>query len=478
MSSRRPVWLTTLLLLSCFLTISTGCGPAASPPGHLLDQGAGKGRLSFFIDLQGFRGPNLIMQIASIELLNKEGLWQASTFEPITVKAGEIGKGQKFLGRMIMAPGDYGGLRLIVREAAVASESGGESPLQLEKTRYEKIFSSPLRLEEGDSQSLFFTWDTKSSLHDNVFVPALSLVSRQARLIADAAYVACPDIDTVYMISTKDNKVIDSIGIEGGPMYLVGENSAVRQDKIYVLTGRSRELIVFSASANEIIERYSLKMLDKIAHMAISPDDTWAYIVDRNRGDLIQLDLQNGFIANQVRLNYGPNYITYLESANLLAVSLGISQKVVFLNPETLEEFGSVSTSASPEGLATWQDQLLLVAETGSNTMMIYDVNSNMLFKRVMLDFQPKRILASNSTVYVTNYGARSLSIIQPGQFDLSRSIHLSGRPLELAEDPQNRWIYVGNEEEKSIDIIESTINAVVGSIELGTRPSGIIVFE
>lgn len=470
--------LVTLLFVFSIPFLQSGCGPASSQSGNFNENVYGKGRLSFFLDLQGYNGPHLVMRIASIELLDQQGIWQAAPIKPVTVNAGQVDKGQAFLGRMVLEPGTYKALRLTIQDAAIENDGGQVSPLSLEQPVYEKKFLPPIRLEEGDSQSLFLTWDTKLSLRDTAFVPVMNLQLRQAKLIADTAYVACPEIDTVYMINTATNKIVDSIGIEGGPLYLAVGNETGLRDKIYVLAARTRELVVFSASANNIIERYSLKMLDDISNFTISPDDTWAYVIDKNRGDLVQLDLNSGFIANQIRLNYGPSFITYLPSVNLLAVSLGISQKVVLLNPDTLDELGSISTSPSPEGLAIWQDQLLLVAESGSNTMLVYDVRNSLVLKRVMVDFQPRRILTTDFSVYVANYGDRTLSVIQPGQFDLSRNIHLDGPPLELAEDQQNRWIYIGNEGTRSIDIIESTINDVVGKIELGTKPGGIIVVD
>ncbi|WP_267927021.1 YncE family protein [Desulfolithobacter dissulfuricans] len=60
----------------------------------------------------------------------------------------------------------------------------------------------------------------------------------------------------------------------------------------------------------------------------------------------------------------------------------------------------------------------------------------------------------------------------------MTRSISLSGRPLELAEVVRSRWIYVGNEDRKELTIIDPVTSRVAGHIELGGRPRGIAIID
>ncbi|BCO10286.1 hypothetical protein GF1_26620 [Desulfolithobacter dissulfuricans] len=94
------------------------------------------------------------------------------------------------------------------------------------------------------------------------------------------------------------------------------------------------------------------------------------------------------------------------------------------------------------------------------------------------MGFSPRRLIATSGFIYVANHGSRSLSLLSPGQLGVTRSISLSGRPLELAEVVRSRWIYVGNEDRKELTIIDPVTSRVAGHIELGGRPRGIAIID
>lgn len=469
-----------LLLLLGVLALLNGCaapGPGGGAPSPLqsVENAEKKGRLSLFLNLKEADGPDLSMQITAVDLVGGDGAWQNYSANPISIRSGQIKDGQQFLVRMALPPDTYTRIRFRLGEIQRGGEGGALPPLPPRSPEVVLDLRDQLRIAEGDSRSLFLTWDTKASQLDGKFAPALLIAPQVRKLIADVAYVACPGIDTVFMVSTEKNRVIDSIGIPGRPSLLL-QNKIYGRDKVYVLT--ASELVAFAAGANELIERNSLSMARKPVHMAFSPSGRWGYIVDQQRGGVLKMDMQSGAIDTQVRLNYAPNYILYQRQANILAVSVGIAQNVVALDPETLQTAGTVSTGLNPDGLMSWEDRLLYIAEAGSNSVLVYDFGSNAMVKRINVGFSPRRIAYAENYIYVANTGSRSISVLMPGLLGVSRTISFPGGPLEMAYSKRNRWLYVGSSQGGQIAVIDSIGNEINSYIELGATPAGILIVD
>lgn len=477
MNSGKFSIFTVSLFFLFVLHVLAGCVPVTNNFQSVpVENAADKGRLSFFLNLLEIDGPDLTMRISAIQLKTEDGALVTHPLDLLNVESGKIKGGQKFLARMALEPGKYTQVRLLLSEAGQVGVQGNQL-LPLKESEAVLDLRSPLDIVVGDSKSLFFSWDTRKSLVDNQFYPALLVAPTLKKLIANVAYVACPEIDTVFMISTEQNRVIDSLGIPGGPTYLA-QNTNGRSDEVDVLAAQDLRLYVFSSTTNNLTEKYNLTMLNRPVHFALSPNGRWSYIIDQQLGTVSRMDMSSGTMDKQVRLNFDPMYILYLEKYDLVAVSLRISQTVVLLNAETMEQTRTISTGGSPDGLRLVDEKLLYIAESGTNSVMIYDLDSNTMVKRVSVGFQPRRILHTGNYVYVANYGENSISTFRHGLLTTSRTVPFPGQPLEMVYDDNTNWVYVGNRKTMSLEVMNSLTNAFAGNIELGAVPQGILIMR
>jgi YVTN family beta-propeller protein len=470
---------TTRLFLGCLLLLLTACvtsnGPSSPFTSHQKtpDRFSDKvGQLSLFLNLKEKIGPELKMRILSIEVLSEEKRWLPLLLEPIVADSRLILGGQISLGRSTLAPGYYSQLRISTSQSLQSTDAVPEPMVTTLEIR------QPLYVSKGDSHSLFLTWDVNASLAiKDKNRPSLSLAPKLKNLLVDVAYVACPEINTVYMICTDKNWVCDSLGVSGRPSYL-SSDPMNPTGNLFALSEQENNIKQIGPAANRVEETYHLSMVSKPLHMAISPDGQWAYVVDQNRGNILRVNLQSGSIETRKRLGYEPSYILYLEEQGLLAVSLSLSQSVVLLDPETLTQVQTISTGSRPDGLMLYNDTYLYIAESAGNSVMVYNLSLNKLQKRIPVDLSPMRILAANGLIYVTNYTSHSISVLKHGQLGVSKTISLDGPPLELAYSSNNKWVYIGNESTKTLDIIDPVNSKVVGHIPLGAPPKGIAVLH
>jgi len=211
--------------------------------------------------------------------------------------------------------------------------------------------------------------------------------------------------------------------------------------------------------------------------MTMSPDGLWAYILDERGNYLIRMDLQSGSLAGRVHLGNGPRYAAYLPDHQRLAVSLGLSQAVFLLNPESLDTMETVPVGSSPQGLLVWRD-LLYIAESDSNTISVYDLETRQVRARMNAGLSPRRLLLSGVRIYVSNYEGGSLSVLLPGQLSVSQGISVGGTPMEMASSTSRRWLYVGNQDSQDLTVIDLTSNRLAGRIPLGAAPLGLAIVE
>lgn len=412
------------------------------------------------------------MTIQSIEILAEDSSWVPLTFASIEVSTLSLPGGQMFLSRTSVAAGYYSRLRVrAICDGQVSEPATDPMVIELE-------IRNLLYVAKDDSHSLFLTWDVSASVATGGTVnPVLSLEPKLKNMLVDVAYAACPDINTVYMICTDKNWVCDSLGVTGSPSYLVSDPNAPTAN-LFTLTEKGKEIKKVGPASNRVEASYPLLSLSKGLHFAVSPDSQWAYITDRRRGNILRLNLRSGSIDVRKRLGYEPSYILYLEKQELLAVTLSLSQTVVLLDPQTLEQVQAISTGSKPGALMVYRDNFLYLTEGGGNSVMVYDLTLNRVQKRVPVGLSPRRILAANNYIYVTNYRSHTLSLLKHGQLGVSKTITLNGPPLELVYSPKNKWLYVGNEVTRGIDIIDPVNNKLTGHISLGAIPRGITTLD
>lgn len=455
-----------------------GCappGPGDLSNGFTVQKVQNKGLISLFLTLKDPDGPLLSVEVESIEILSDNGSWYVMLQAPIELKTDLIQSGQKFLARASLEPGNYSQIRFIFKNVSMESETGGERSLTIENSHFTINLHKPVFVGRSDSQSLFLNWDTVESVKSAAFSPVITVAPKLKSLIADVAFVACPEIETIFLIRTDRNHVYDSIGVDGGVTYLL-KTPRTNDSTVYSLQEKRAGINVYSPVANRILEHFGLPMSAQSSYMALSPDGKWGYIIDEKRGNITWMEMSSGSILDSVRLGYDPSYIIYLEKYDLLAVTLRLSQTVVLLDPKTLSQVSAVSTGLRPSGLFNNGDERLYIAESGGNSVLVYDLDRQENIQRIPVEFSPKRMMISGDSLYVTNLNSRSVSVIKRGHTSASKTIRLTGRPLEVAGTRSNQWIYIGNEGDRAITVIEPITNKVAGKIELGAIPLGIEV--
>lgn len=466
------ILLTLILLGSCVLPDRKVVSslPFPNPGPHY------SARLNIFLVLRDDKGPAIRLEVSSLEVLS-DGLWRPLTRGSVTIDSTKIGSGQLYLGGEGVPPGRYQRLRMTVTGMA-AQKAGGElAAIDTAPFVVEMDLSSAMTLERQDSRTILLTWDVENSLRaDNTVQPVIAAAPAIRQQLLDLVFVACPDIDTVFVVRADKNWVIDSFGLKGRPTYLALDPVPSRQ-RLFVLTPGDRTVKVVDLSSYRVVDYFPVPLNDTPTFMTISPDGDAAFLLDENSGYLSRMELTTGRISARSLLGYQPSYSLYLDGQNLLAVSLSLSQRVLLLDPTTFAVVGTLSTGSTPAGM-TVSEGNLYIAENDDNTVSVVDLTSRSTLSRLSVGLGPRRLQGVDDQIYASNYLDDSLSVLVPGQFGVIQQTSGLLRPQEMAFDQVYRRLYVTEEEAGALAVVDTNTNLLVGHIFLGARPLGMVVVQ
>jgi len=435
--------------------------------------GQGDARVSLFLRLNDSSGPPLRIGVSAIEF-QRDGEWFGLGGAAVELDAEAIGDDQIFLSRNTLLPGQYDAIRLRLEQASVRQ---GKENLFIALASPDVVWplSSPLRLEKGDSVCLFLIWDTARSMQGKALIaPFFTVVTQGLPLLADLAYVACPEIDTVYTIRTDKNWITGALGVVGCPTYLAAD---VERNRLFVLARKEAAVKVVELSSNRLVDTFRLPMVRDPSFMTLSADRLTAYILDGQGSHLVRMDLTSGSIVGRLHLGERAHYLLYLPEYNRLAVSLSYSQEVILLDPVSLETVEHISVGGEPQGLCN-TDNFLYIAENGSDTVMAYDLASHRQASRVHVGRQPRRLFGVGNRLYVANYGSGSVSLHLARQAGMLKDVFIQGVPLEMAAAQRSRRLYIGNEASGEIAVLDLTSGRINDHIVLKTVPQGLTVIQ
>jgi YVTN family beta-propeller protein len=83
-----------------------------------------------------------------------------------------------------------------------------------------------------------------------------------------------------------------------------------------------------------------------------------------------------------------------------------------------------------------------------------------------------------NGLVYVADNGNNSITVINPTTMSVVDTIDVNGSPIRMALDPTNQLIYVTLSSSNQVAVLNPSTNAIVHYIPVGPSPLGIIYAE
>ena len=234
--------------------------------------------------------------------------------------------------------------------------------------------------------------------------------------------------------------------------------------------------------------------------MALSPDGAHFYITDSPRdptvhGSLWVVDASSGVVGSEIQVGEGESRVAVSPDGSSIYVSTAQDDKVSVIDAQrgavvqtiglgVNDTTGNVSgVGLNATGLVTSPDgSLLYVSEYAADRVAVIDTRSHSVARNITVGEAPVAVAASadGSRVYALNQaginGIGSVSVVDTGSSAVIQTINVGRGPVAFALSPAGAQLAVLNSGDLTISVIDVGSGAVSRTIQLSDEAGGIAV--
>lgn len=318
----------------------------------------------------------------------------------------------------------------------------------------------------------------------------------------------------IVIVDGFSNKIITevSIGCSRSPslspvcssnIFGIGVNSVsnkvyVSSFDMYFVSPRDFEFIGFLSVVDglsfEVTSNIVIK--DEPRGIAVDFSNNLIYVVNKGSNDLNVIDGTENSVIKTVNLARLPFDIDFASESKRIYVSNSSSNDVSVINSLTNDLITHVPVGIQPKGLAVNpNDNQIYVTNRESHTLSIIDGLSNEIVNTINVGCNPVDVainsMTNNIFVALSNElgGNRicdnlpSVKVIDSSTKNIIATIIDSNsanffKPVSVAINAKTNRIYVADENNNNVDVIDGDINEITNKIKLKGKPGIIDVNE
>ena len=288
------------------------------------------------------------------------------------------------------------------------------------------------------------------------------------------AYVTNLNSDSVSVIDTTTNTVVETISVGIGP-----ERVAIAPDgsRAYVTNRNSDSVSVIDTSTNTVID--SVTVGDLPIGVAVTPDGTRVYVVNFFANSVSVIDATANTVVDTVAVGSVPRQVAITPDGSRAYVTNDFGDSVSVIDTATNTVVDTVPVEDGPFGVAITPDGTrAYVANRRSNSVSVIDTATNTVVDAVQVDgFLFEVAINSKGTrAYVATFGPNSVSVIDTSTNTVVDTVILSSDAQGVAVTPDGTRVYATLTSASSVSVIDTTTNTVVDMVAVGLTPLGVAI--
>ena len=325
-----------------------------------------------------------------------------------------------------------------------------------------------------------YQWYTGGSCTSSIGGQTSSTYSTGTLTVTSTFSVKITDssIGTPSSLSTACASVTVSVG--SGPEGVAANPTT---GMVYVADPASGNVSVIDSSTNTVVARIHLGAGSTLPWgVAVNSGTNLVYVSGYGTNTVYVIAGVNNTLVHTIGVGTHPTGLAVNPSTSKLYVANSGSKTVSVINTLTNAVSTTVTVGNVPQGVAIGPGPLYTVYVTnyGSNTISIID--SSYLVTTATVGSNPWGVAVNLATnrVFVTNSGSGTVSVINGSTYALVATIAVGGTPEGIAVDSGTSKAYVANSATNSIAEINTATNSLILSgsplipIPVGTRPWGV----
>ena len=124
-------------------------------------------------------------------------------------------------------------------------------------------------------------------------------------------------------------------------------------------------------------------------------------------------------------------------------------------------------------------NSLIVVSQTGANTIDVFDPQKRRLVAQVTNIAQPRGIAvdAKNNRFYVATANS-VIAVVSSQDWEVKDSFNVEGTPDVLAMSNDGMRLYIGDKTNSTVTAVDTSLRKTIGTAKLGGRPESIVTGE
>lgn len=335
-----------------------------------------------------------------------------------------------------------------------------------------------LILKPSGSQCLFLHSRLSPYTLERPLPNQFDVENQDAPLADNLLYVLCPDLSTVYIIRTDQFTVTAAYPLQGEISDMVVDNS---RRLIYFLDRQRQQIQRWDGISQQMTDRIPLPMTQSPEGMEISQNGNYLFVTDTVNRQLLKIDAENGTSLGQVNIGHEPSQPYWFEHnglARLAIISRG-DQQLHLVSADTLATIAEVTAGQQPYE-AVYADGSLFVSDRFDYQVLQLDPDTGVLQARIPTQGRPTAMLDDviQRNVIIAEQSRPSLALLPYGQQLIARHIAAGQAPSDLAISNKRRLLYVADEVNHSVVVLDLPSEKIIQTIEVGSIPDVIMIQE
>jgi YVTN family beta-propeller protein len=260
-------------------------------------------------------------------------------------------------------------------------------------------------------------------------------------------------------------------------------------DKFQIIVCDTLEMASYATITKEL--EFSGTPLNEelfISNILLNSKNFSKYLVTVSKPELAAAGDLTLNLYNHIQID-PTNYVDALLSTNAIAntgATVNKSLQIEGLSSiiKVGMKFGSnvsaaVTVGAKPFGVAVNSaGTKVYVVNYGAGTVSVIDTSSNTVSATVTVGANPYGVAVNpaGTKVYVANSGAGTVSVIDTSSNTVSATVTVGANPRAVAVNPAGTKVYVANNGAETVSVIDTSSNTVSATVTVGANPYGVAV--
>jgi YVTN family beta-propeller protein len=290
------------------------------------------------------------------------------------------------------------------------------------------------------------------------------------------AFVANEEGRAIAAVDLTAFAVVRHIPVEGGPSVVLTHSE---QPSVFALTPDTGSLHEISSARLAFVRKVSFRSQPVI--MRPDPAARGLWLGCREPGALVFVAVDSLRATHQIPLGGQPTDLDLSLRDPRAAVACGASGRIVLVDLQTRKLERIIETGESLSRVRFQSDgRQLLAGVPGHRRLSIYSVPEGRLLTHLPLAVRPDNFCfkQDGGQLFVTGAGGDAVVIVYPYRTEVAETLLAGHTPGAMAActTPDLDYLFVANEEAGGVTVVNVATHQVMGSVQVGKRPSAIAI--